>query len=647
MTEFQPAWSPDGTKIAYVSTGRTGYEIFVMNADGSNPVQLTNNGDDEQPAWSPDGTKIAFWSDRYVADFGQHDREIYTMNATDGSNQTRGYRLRPGRHPPELAEPGSNQRRRHRLQRPNTRPTHDRHRQPHRRQHCRLHSALAPQPRPRRRKRQTSPATAPSPSSMPAPSSLSAATSTSAATPPPPALQRRRPRHCRRQRRHQRRPPPSPAPSSGASPSAAPPPPSRTPAPSPPSAATSTSATITAVNAGALATVGGNVDISGDPALTGPFNAGALATVGGNIDISGNNGSTVVNAGALAQVDGDLTLESAGSTLDLSGASVSGDVTLTANGADSVSAQTGGGATDVKVLGGTASMHVVLPAGSFDQPVQFTIDRQGDGAPEAGTTAGGAPATIDPVAGYRFSFAVPTLNQQAQLAFTVDLAQLDAATRAALLAGVQDGSATIVVKGDAPGAGYQAIARCSPGQTPAFNGCVDVFLLGPDGQPAPAGTVPAFVRFDGVAGHFSTYAVALITPVPPPDTTPPGVTITLSSPHAGTPDGQNGWFVSGPVKGTVSANDSTTGGSSITAIDCGPLTLSHVRSGHAERERHVLDRYRRHHAHQLYGNRQRRQHQHRRGQGRQAGQGTADRDLRRQHRQLRRPRHGRDHLYTC
>ena len=270
---------------------------------------------------------------------------------------------------------------------------------------------------------------------------------------------------------------------------------------------------------------------------------------------------------------------------------MSGDLTLTANGADSVSAQTGGGATDVKVLGGTASMHVVLPAGSFGQPVQFTIDRQGNGAAETGTTAGGAPAAIDPVAGYQFGFAVPTLNQQAQIAFTIDLAQLDAATRAALLAGVQDGSATIAVKGDAPGAGNQAFARCSPGQTPAFNGCVDVFLLGPDGQPAPNGTEPAFVRFDGVAGHFSSYAVALVTPITPPDTTPPGVTITLSSPHAGTPDGHNGWFVSGPVKGTVSANDTNDRRKQHLLTRLRLADADHVGSGHAERERHLLDRH--------------------------------------------------------
>ena len=51
-----PAWSPDGRKLAF-SDG----ELFVMNADGSSVVQLTNNvGFRGQPAWSPDGSTIAF-----------------------------------------------------------------------------------------------------------------------------------------------------------------------------------------------------------------------------------------------------------------------------------------------------------------------------------------------------------------------------------------------------------------------------------------------------------------------------------------------------------------------------------------------------------------------------------------------------------
>jgi Tol biopolymer transport system component len=78
------AWSPDGTKITFASERDGDSEIFVMNADGSSPVQLTDNilFIDARPAWSPDGSKIAFDSDR------DGDNEIYVMSAADGSGQT-------------------------------------------------------------------------------------------------------------------------------------------------------------------------------------------------------------------------------------------------------------------------------------------------------------------------------------------------------------------------------------------------------------------------------------------------------------------------------------------------------------------------------------------------------------------------------
>jgi TolB protein len=49
----KPAWSPDGTKIAFVSDRDGNGDIYVMNADGSNVIRLTNEGYNFEPSWSP------------------------------------------------------------------------------------------------------------------------------------------------------------------------------------------------------------------------------------------------------------------------------------------------------------------------------------------------------------------------------------------------------------------------------------------------------------------------------------------------------------------------------------------------------------------------------------------------------------------
>ena len=73
--------SLEQTKIAFHSNRDGNSEIYVMNADGSEQTNLTNNrAPDAFPSWSPDGKKIAFSSDR------DGNSEIYVMNA-DGSEQ--------------------------------------------------------------------------------------------------------------------------------------------------------------------------------------------------------------------------------------------------------------------------------------------------------------------------------------------------------------------------------------------------------------------------------------------------------------------------------------------------------------------------------------------------------------------------------
>ncbi len=67
---WAPAWSSRGTLIAYEFSGGTSpvnptNEIWLMNADGSHPMRLTNNQlEDGQPTWSPDGRWLAFQSAR-------------------------------------------------------------------------------------------------------------------------------------------------------------------------------------------------------------------------------------------------------------------------------------------------------------------------------------------------------------------------------------------------------------------------------------------------------------------------------------------------------------------------------------------------------------------------------------------------------
>jgi Tol biopolymer transport system component/formylglycine-generating enzyme required for sulfatase activity len=78
--DISPVWSPDGARIAFTSDRDIGWEIYVMNADGTNLQRLTDNDRGEyDPSWSPDGMRIIYGSDTFGTQI------IYAMNA-DGSN---------------------------------------------------------------------------------------------------------------------------------------------------------------------------------------------------------------------------------------------------------------------------------------------------------------------------------------------------------------------------------------------------------------------------------------------------------------------------------------------------------------------------------------------------------------------------------
>ena len=93
-------WSPDGTRIAFAAQ-RYGQKshIYVIDADGRNLIQLTNNaGGNRNPSWSPDGRRIAFTSN----DTG----EIRVMDV-DGSNVTKLTDFGGGDYAPKWSPDGS------------------------------------------------------------------------------------------------------------------------------------------------------------------------------------------------------------------------------------------------------------------------------------------------------------------------------------------------------------------------------------------------------------------------------------------------------------------------------------------------------------------------------------------------------------
>src|SRR5688572_13087879 len=88
MQSNQGAWAGtfpgENGKIAFSKVSGNNWDLYVMNSDGTEQTRLTNNPEsDFNPDWSPDGTRIAFERDERDV----HKPKIYVMNA-DGSGQT-------------------------------------------------------------------------------------------------------------------------------------------------------------------------------------------------------------------------------------------------------------------------------------------------------------------------------------------------------------------------------------------------------------------------------------------------------------------------------------------------------------------------------------------------------------------------------
>jgi serine/threonine protein kinase/Tol biopolymer transport system component len=74
--DWQPDWSPDRTRITWVSKRNGNEDIYVANADGTGQQRLTDDpADDLFPSWSPDGTRISF----------ARNDELFVINLDDGS----------------------------------------------------------------------------------------------------------------------------------------------------------------------------------------------------------------------------------------------------------------------------------------------------------------------------------------------------------------------------------------------------------------------------------------------------------------------------------------------------------------------------------------------------------------------------------
>lgn len=87
----EPAWAPDGKRIAYATDRGGSWHVGTVAPDGRSPVTLTGDGDAQWPTWAPDGKYIAYQRSRTP----EGTSSIWIMNASGGG----AHRLTSGSHP--------------------------------------------------------------------------------------------------------------------------------------------------------------------------------------------------------------------------------------------------------------------------------------------------------------------------------------------------------------------------------------------------------------------------------------------------------------------------------------------------------------------------------------------------------------------
>lgn len=85
--EAAPAWSPDGQKLAFASDRDGDRDIYVVDANGSNLTNLTNDNDrDGEPDWSPDGTQLAFSEPEGVSIMSSDGSDVRSLTTIGGES---------------------------------------------------------------------------------------------------------------------------------------------------------------------------------------------------------------------------------------------------------------------------------------------------------------------------------------------------------------------------------------------------------------------------------------------------------------------------------------------------------------------------------------------------------------------------------